>query len=183
MKEFISNNLITIHSGGIGGKLWASFQLAAVPAVGLSISERFTGWYIDSQMFIIILIALLFADLFIGIWKHWKLRSFSFKKMLYGLCEKIAMTIVFYFLSEVIIQIIADAKLDSIYVKVAFKLIMFFYLGGNALVNMGIISNGKIPPVFFLKGIAKFNETGDIKLFNFKENQDESEDTDNNPTE
>lgn len=183
MKEFISNNLMTIHSGGIGGKVWASFQLAAIPAVGLSISEKLTGWYMDSQMFIIILIALLFADLFLGIWKHWKLRTFSFKKMLYGFCEKIAMTIVFYFLSEVIIQIISDAKLDSIYVKVAFKLMMYLYLGGNALVNMGIISNGKIPPLFFLKRIAKFNQTGDLNLFNFKEKQDETKSTDSNTPE
>lgn len=180
MKEFISNNLITIHSGGIGGKLWASFKLAAVPAVGLSIYERFTGWYIDSQVFVILLTGGLLGDLIIGIIKHLKLNSFSFKKMLLGFTLKMAIVTIAYFFTEAILQIISEGEMDSIYFKVISKLAIFLFPAGNAAINMGIITNGKFPPLGFLMKFEKFNKTLDINIFKQKEN--ESENIDNNPT-
>ena len=75
--------------------------------------------------------------------------------------------IVFYFLSEAFLQIISDAELDSVYVKVFLKFLLFIWPAGNALVNMGIITNGKFPPLAFLKKILKFNETlvyNDLKI-------------------
>ncbi|CAD0220282.1 phage holin family protein [Chryseobacterium sp. JV274] len=183
MKEFISNNLITIHSGGIGGKVWASFQLAAVPAVGFSISERLTGWYIESYVFIFVLGFALIADLVAGIWKHMKLETFSPKKMITGFCQKIGLVILVYFLTEAFIQIISDADLDSVYFKVASKIMIFIYPAGNALVNIGIITDGKFPPLAFLKKFEKFNKTLDIRDLNLKNNSDEIKNTDNNPAE
>ncbi|ALR29775.1 hypothetical protein ATE47_04220 [Chryseobacterium sp. IHB B 17019] len=181
IKQFIIKNLISIHSGGLGGKIWSSIQLAAIPAVGVTITEKLIGWYIDSQIFIIILVGMLFVDLILGVWKHWKLHTFSFKRMIKGFMEKVGLLILFYFISEALIQIIADADLDSVYVKVPLKLIMFFYLAGNALVNMGIISNGKIPPLALLSRIEKFNKTLNIEDLNLKNNKDEKDIDSNNP--
>lgn len=180
MKEFLIKNLISIHSGGLGGKLWSSMKLAVVPAVGITTFEKITGWYIDSQTFIQLLVGTLFVDLILGVWKHWKLNTFSFKRMLSGFAEKIGLTVFFYFLSETLIQIIADADLDSVYVKVPLKLIMFFWIAGNALVNMGIITNGKFPPLAFLKRIEKFNKTLDMSAFNLNQISDEKDTISNN---
>ncbi|KUJ56457.1 hypothetical protein [Chryseobacterium aquaticum] len=171
IKQFVVKNLLAIHYGGVGSKIWSSFQLAAIPAIGLTISERLTGWYIDSQTFIQIMIGLLFVDLILGIWKHWKASTFSFKNMILGFMKKTSLFIFFYFISEALIQILSDADLDGVYVKLPLKLIMFIYLGGNALVNMGIISNGKIPPEILLKRIAKFNKTLNINDLNLKEDE------------
>ncbi|SHF18953.1 hypothetical protein [Chryseobacterium vrystaatense] len=175
MKEFIIKNLLSIHSGGVGGKIWASVQLASVPAVGLSISERLTGWYIDSQFFIMLLIGGLLGDLILGVWKHLKLRTFSFKKLLLGFTEKMAIVTIAYFFTEAIMQIISDGDLDSVYFKMFSKIAIFLYPAGNAAVNMGIITNGKFPFPFLLKRIAKFNNSGDLGVFNMKKNQDEKD--------
>jgi hypothetical protein len=178
LKQFIIKNLINLHSGSAGGKIFSALKLAAVPAVGLTITEKLSGWYIDSQSFIQIIIGTIFADLFLGVWKHWILSTFSFKKMLLGFIQKLFIVIVFYFLSEAFMQIISDAELDSIYVKVFLKFLLFIWLAGNALVNMGIITNGKFPPLAFLKKIQKFNESLDYK--DLKINKDEKDiNTDN----
>lgn len=171
IKQFITNNLISIHSGGIAGKMWSSFQLAMVPAVGLTVSERITGWYLESYVFIFVLGLALIADLIAGIWKHMKFNTFSPRKMITGFSQKIALVILVYFLTEAFIQIISDAELDSIYFKVASKIMIFIYPAGNALVNIGIITDGKFPPLAFLKKFEKFNKTLNINDLNLKNNE------------
>lgn len=171
LKQFFIQNLLNLHSGTAGAKIVSAFKLTAVPAVGLTIAEKISGWYIDSKSFIQIIILTLFADLFLGIWKHWKLSTFSFKKMILGFAQKLFIVIVFYFLSEAFLQIIADADLDSIYVKVFLKFLLFIWLAGNALVNMGILTNGKFPPLAFLKKIQKFNETLDYNDLKIKKDE------------
>ncbi|MGH1520526.1 hypothetical protein [Chryseobacterium sp. JK1] len=178
---FIVNNLLSIHSGSVVSKVSATFKLAVVPAVGISISERFTGWYIDAQFFIILLTGGLLGDLIIGIIKHLKLNSFSFKKMLLGFTLKMAIITIAYFFTEAILQIISEGEMDSIYFKVISKLAIFLFPAGNAAINMGIITNGKFPPLGFLMKFEKFNKTLDVNIF--KEKQNESENTDNNTTE
>lgn len=179
--NFIVNNLISIHSGPVYSKVFSALKLAAVPAVGLSISERFTGWYVESFVFIWMLGFALVADLIVGIWKHLLNETFSPKKMLWGFGQKLGLIILVYFLTEAFIQIISDADLDSVYFKVATKLMIFIYPAGNALVNVGIITKGKFPPLGFLKKFEKFNNTLDVNVF--KQKEDESKNTDNNTSE
>ena len=72
VKNFLIKNLLILHSGPAADKIVSAFKLAAVPAVGLSVTERITGWYIESQPFIIILTLALFFDLGVGIAKYLK---------------------------------------------------------------------------------------------------------------
>lgn len=180
IKQFIIKNLLSIHSSGIGSKMWSSFQLAVVPAVGMTISERLTGWYLESYIFIFMLGVAIIADLVAGVWKHMKFNTFSPKNMIIGFCQKVGLIILVYFLTEAFIQIIADAELDSIYFKVATKIMIFIYPAGNALVNIGIITNGKFPPLAFLKKFEKFNKTLDINDLNLKNITDETDNNSNN---
>lgn len=183
LKKFLITNLLILHSGTAGNKLWAAVKLSAVPAVGLSVSERFIGWYLESYVFIYMLGFALIADLIAGIIKHMKFHTFSPKKMIAGFAQKIGMVILVYFLTEAFIQIISDADLDSIYFKVATKIMIFIYPAGNALVNIGIITDGKFPPLAFLKKFEKFNKTLDISDLNLKSKKDESEDININTPE
>jgi len=179
--NFIVKNLISIHSGPVYNKMFSSLKLAAVSAVGLSLSDRFTEWYLESQLFIVLLTGALFFDLGFGIAKHLKLHTFSFKKMLTGFMTKLGIVIAGYFLTEAFIQILSDADLDSVYFKVATKLMLFIYPAGNTFVNIGIISNGKFPSEGFMKRFDKFNKTFDVMVF--KQKEDESKNTDNNTPE
>lgn len=181
IKQFLINNLLVIHSGSAANKLYSAFKLATVPAVGFSVSERMLGWYFESYVFIWMLCFAIIADLIAGIWKHLKNGSFSPKMMIMGFCQKIGLVILVYFLTEAFIQIIADADLDSVYFKVASKLMIFIYPAGNALVNVGIITNGKFPPLGFLKKFEKFNRTLDVNVF--KQKQDESENSNTDSSE
>lgn len=183
IKQFLIKNLLVIHSGPMANKLYSAFKLAALPAAGLSISERFTGWYIESQFFILLLMGGLLGDLILGVWKHLKLRTFSFKNLLLGFTEKMAIVTVAYFFTEAIMQIISDGDLDSVYFKVISKLTIFIFPAGNAAVNMGIITNGKFPFPFILKRIAKFNKSGDLGVFNMKNKTNESENSNTDSTE
>lgn len=186
IKQFILKNLLSIQfSENVSDKIIASVKLATVPAVGVTFSEKILGWYIDSQMTIIVMIGLLFADLILGVWKHWKLSTFSFGEMFKGFLTKAVLVVIFYFIKEALIQILSDADLDSVYVKVPLNLIIFIYLGGNALVNMGIISNGKIPPEILLKRMTKFTKTLNVNdlIPNKDENNKKPEPFDANPSD
>lgn len=165
----------------IYSKILSALKLAMVPAVGLSISERITGWYLERETYIIILAFSLIADLILGVWKHLELHSFSFEKMLFGFTKKLAFSIVFYFFSEALLQILHDAKFDSPAVTGFLRFLLFAWPAGNVMVNMGILTGGKFPPLFVLNRIAKFNKTGDLK--DLKNITNETENTDNNPAE
>jgi len=179
IKDFIIKNLLSIHSGGMGGKIWSSVQLAAVPAAGISMVENLSGWYIDSQSFIQVLVGTVLADLIMGVCKHWKLNTFSFKNMILGFTQKMFYMIVFYFLSEAALNIISTAKLESVhlYTKVFLRFLLFIWPAGNALVNMGILTDGKFPPLSFLKRIHKFNETLDYNDLNIKKDETDTDST------
>lgn len=176
MREFITNNLMLIHTGTAGQKITGVFMLSFFPAIGVSLMEKFTAWYIDNHIFIAMLIGAIIADLVAGVWKHLILHTFSFKNLLTGFIEKAGIIVLAYFLSESLVQIISDAELGSIYFKVICKLMIFSYPAGNAFVNMGIITDGKFPPTVFLNKFEKFNKTLDINIFKNKNNEK------NNPT-
>jgi len=169
LKQFLIKNLLTIHSGGVVGKVWSSVQLAAVPAVGVGISEKITGWYLERETYIIILAFALIADLILGVWKHLENHSFSFEKMLLGFTKKLAFSIVFYFFSEAFLQILRDAKYDLPAVTGFLRFLLFAWPGGNVMVNMGILTGGKFPPLFILNRISKFNKTGNINDLKIKD--------------
>jgi hypothetical protein len=179
--SFIINNLISIHSGPFASKMISALKLAAVPAVGLSISERITGWYLERETYLIILAFSLIADLILGVWKHFENHSFSFERMLLGFTKKLAFSIVFYFFSEAFLQILQDAKFESLAITGFLRILLFAWPAGNVMVNMGILTGGKFPPLFVLNKIAKFNKTGDLK--ELKKITNETENTDHNPAE
>lgn len=185
MKQFFITNLILIHSGTVSEKFMAIFKIALFPAAGISVMERFSFWYIENYIFIVLLIGSLLADLAMGIWKHLKQHTFSPKKMLTGFIEKSAVIVIAYFLTESLIQIISDAELGTIYFKFVSKIMLFVYPAGNAFVNMGIITNGKFPSIGLLKRFDKFNKNLDLSAFKFDnpnntktENNEENNNTD-----
>lgn len=167
MKQFIITNLLLIHSGNYHEKFLAIFKLALVPAAGISVMEKLSTWYIHNHFFIILLIGGLLGDLVMGIWKHLKKRTFSFKKLITGFIEKAGIIVVAYFLCESLIQIISDAELGTIYFKFVSKIMLFIFPAGNAFVNMGIVTDGKFPPLGFLKRFEKFNNDLDPTAFKF----------------
>lgn len=181
MKKFLITNLLAIHSGNYNEKFLAIFKLAMVPAAGISVMEKFSNWYIDNHIFIVLLIGGLLGDLVMGIWKHLKKHTFSFKKMMTGFIEKAGIIVVAYFLCESLIQIISDAELGTIYFKFVSKIMLFVFPAGNAFVNMGIVTDGKFPPLGLLKRFEKFNRDLDLSAFKFDNPNTQKDEENNNP--
>lgn len=170
MIKFIARNLLLIHTGDMYHKFIGVVNLSIFPVLGLSIVERFTKWYIDNHLFILLILGALFADLFLGIWRHYKQKTFSFTALLTGFSTKIAVVTLAYFLCEGFTQIVEEGDIGSGYIKLAYRVMIFTYPTGNALVNMGIITEGKFPPLAFLKKFDKFNKTLDVNVFKQNEN-------------
>lgn len=148
---------------------------ATVPAFGFSFVERLTGWYIDNEVFLSFVFMAITADLITGVWKHLKKGTFSFKEMTYGLLQKTAVVIMGYVLFEMIHQIVDDVEFIAIYFKVLLQLVVILYPAGSAMDSLSIITDGKFPPIGWMKKKNKFNE--DLDLNNFKTRNDEGNDS------
>ena len=179
MKEIILKNALLIHSGTISQKFLAVFNLAAFPAVGFSLVETFSKWYLDNHVIVFLIVGAIICDLFIGVWKHLKLHTFSPKKMLTGFCEKAFIILIGYFLSESLVQILSDADFGTIYIKIVSRLMIFTYPAMNAFVNMGIITNGKFPPLGLIQRFEKFNKHLDPTAFKFNNDNPQIQDDEN----
>ncbi|MDV4026830.1 hypothetical protein CMT52_21145 [Elizabethkingia anophelis] len=178
---YFLTNLIQIHFGAtMNEKLFSTFKIVAIPTIGFSLFEKLTGWYIENYIFIILLVGAWIGDLIVGVWKHYKMDSISLKKMLLGFAEKGGIILIAYFIIEAIIQIMSDGDLDSVYFKIFTKILLFSYPAGNIAINMGIITNGKFPPIGFLKKFEKFNSSLDLNVFKNSQNETENNITDSN---
>ena len=174
MKKFIIKNLLSIKCGTMGQKLAGAFWLSLFPAVGVSLLEKTTQWYIGNQVFITLLGGAITTDLILGVWKHAKFHTFSFKKLITGFIEKAWIIILAYFLSESLVQIISETDFGAVYFKAISRLMLFIYPAGNAFVNMGIITSGEFPPAGLLKRFEKFNNNFDLNAFRDENNNNDN---------
>jgi len=51
LKQFLIKNLLTIHSSGVGSKIWIPVQLAVLLFARISLAEKVYGRYVDSRFF------------------------------------------------------------------------------------------------------------------------------------
>lgn len=171
-KTFIIKNLMNIHAGNATQKAIATAKLATLPAFGISLTERFVGWYIENQIFMTFVFLALFLDHILGSWVHWQKRDFSLKTNIYGLFGKTTSVIVGYILFEMVHQIVKDVDFIAIYFKVLLQLMVFLYPAGSAMGNLSILTNGKFPPVGWMNKLRKFNESADLETFKTKKDED-----------
>lgn len=168
IKEFIITNLMNIHTGTASQKILGTIKLAAAPAIGISLTERFIGWYIENQIFMSFVFVALSLDHILGSWVHYRKGDFSLKENIYGLFGKTTSVIVGYVLFEMVHQIVKDVDFIAIYFKVLLQLMVLLYPAGSAMGNLSILTNGKFPPVGWMKKLRKFNEEADLETFKTK---------------
>ena len=138
----------------------------STPAVTLSLVEKFTGWYVDNQMFMTFIAIAIFCDHLLGSYVHKKIKKdFTWKENRDGLFRKVGGSIIGYVLFEMFHQIVKDVDFIAIYLKVLLQLVTFCYPFFSALVNLSIATNGKYPPKGILKKFAKFEEDADLTIF------------------
>lgn len=126
--------------------------------------------FTDSDFLNVIVICLL-ADMIGGMWKHYRLHTFSWKRLYLGLLEKIGVSFLGMILFNSIFSIHQWQGIDSAknYLILIGKLANLLYICGSCFNNLYVITGGKFPPVGFMKRMANFNETLDTNKLTDKD--------------
>lgn len=155
-----------MHFGAIQIKFLTTMTLTAVPALGLTLLEKLTSWYITNQVFMTFVFIALTIDHILGTYVHWSIkRDFSLKKNFQGLLQKGFSVVAGYVLLEMIHQIVKDVDFIAIYFKVLVQLMVLLYPSGSAMVNLSLITKGKFPPIGWMNKLEKFNTDMDLETF------------------
>lgn len=164
IQHFIIKQLLIIHYGVWYAKLKSSFLLGATFSPLAIIIEKFTDWYIINQVTIFFFVGAVLLDWIFGIWKHLKLKTFSWKLNGIGLLVKIGMVIGGSYLAEALPHFLGDNVFSSSTITVL-RLSIFMYPAGSCWMNMSVISNGAFPPAGWIERIQSFNKNLNINDF------------------
>ena len=141
--------------GSYTTKAVATVQISATTAVGLTLFERFSAWYISNQVFMIYVFVALMLDHLLGTYVHLFIkRDFAI--------------VAGYILFEMIHQIVQEVDFISIYFKVLLQIMVILYPAGSAMVNLSIITDGVFPPIGWMKKLKNFNENVNLHEFSTK---------------
>jgi len=166
----LANTFLNIMSileyGSLKIKLLYSVVLAGLLSPIPYLIESLKYYFVIDVAFTKLIAWLIIFDLIFGIWKHLKIKNFSFKLMMYGLLIKITVSYFAMMVFNGFGTIEGISHLDvKIYILLVGKLTNFFYVAGSIFNNMYIITSGRFPPVGWMKRMKRFNETLDISIF------------------
>lgn len=163
IKEFIVDNLVLLYKGSFSQKLLASAQLSLAPAAAVTLTERISGWYVESEFFLFCLCVVLAIDHVLGSYVHWKVyNDFTFKDNLKGLITKLSILLVGFITLSVVNKVLEPIEFFKSYFSVLVQLMVILYPGSSALTNMSVLTGGKFPPSGLLDKIKNFHNSGDI---------------------
>lgn len=147
-------------------KLSQSFEGASILAtISLFIKPLKDMVYNELSFFSVLTLAII-IDLLVGSMKYWKLNQFSFRKLLTGLLIKVIVAYggILLFLTFATL----DPGIAAQWFALVAKFTVLLYPSGSAFVNMYILTDGKFPPIGFMKKLDTFEEMMD-KIDNSKD--------------
>lgn len=160
MKETILTFMVLLEKGTVSVKVTISlcFSLLIAPIAWLI--EHFQTTFFPDINYVFILSVAIAVDLFTGMWKHRKLHDFDFKDLYQGLLTKIAVSFCGAILFGGVTSISDFQNHPDIksYLLLIGKIANFLYVAGSAWNNLFIITNGKFPPVGWMRRMKSFNE-------------------------
>lgn len=173
VQNFILKNLDLLYHGNALDKLLAVGKLAVIPAVGTSIVEYLTAWYIDNGIFMGFILYTVVASAVLGGIVHVKKKDFSFKLLFWGFIIKLLAVIIGYVSFEMLHQIIKDLDIGGLYLKAVIQIMTLLYPMGSVAKSLYFITGGKFPPFGFMNKLKDFNK--DLDINHFKSKKDETE--------
>lgn len=137
-------------------KLYHSLLISPVFATASLFIQPLEKISKDHANFFSVLTMAILIDLIIGALKYLKLHSFSFRNMLLGLIVKIAVGFggMLLFVS---FSTLEDGNVSDWFLTVA-KFTILLYPAGSAFSNMFILTNGKFPPIGFMRRLESFDK-------------------------
>jgi len=175
LKKYTIVYLAMLNEGNLMVKLMLSTLLAISLSPIILFFEEILHIAFGSKYFLQMITFALFADLLSGIVKHFKNKTFDFKKLFTGFMTKVFVSELSMMLFN-ILSIINGGDTFTNWILFTGMLLSFVYVGGSAFLNLYDISGGKFPPVSFMNRFEKFNETLDVKdLMNKSTEEDKPE--------
>ncbi len=115
--------------------------------------------------FVEILSVVLTMELITGIWKHLKLGDFHGKKLAIGFIEKVLVAFVFMILFNAVAQMGVFKGNEPVLKWLSFvaQMVIIVYVLSSAANSIFIITDGKLPPVKWMRRMAQFSNTGNAK--------------------
>ncbi len=135
-----------------------TISLTVVPI--LYLGDLVDMYFLFDIGFLEILLISLTGSLFMGIWKHLKLRTFSKTRMLLGFIEQITIVVVALIMFNAFSHIKEFARHQDAmdYFNLLWKTIVVSYPATSLFNSMYYVTNGKFPPVGWMKRMKNFQK-------------------------
>lgn len=165
MKLVVLSLIGCIHSGTYFLRVKSLLLLSLTIAPLTMILNSLSGWYIDNEMYVTIVLGAIIADHLIGtIYHAFWLKDFSIKKNVLGLTLKIFLVVMIGFLFEGLNILIVHDNIIKDWVIVVLRLMVFLYPGGSAFANSYVMTGKKFPPVGFMNKLEEFSKNASINI-------------------
>ena len=163
LKTFFIKHVVIIHKGVLSAKLKSSVILGSTFSPFALLLENLTNWYLSNVITIWIIMGAVLCDWAVGILKHIKCKTFSWKENAKGLLVKVAMIIFGGYLGEALPHFLGGENILSNGLIMALRLSVFMYPAASCWANMSIVTNGKFPPVGLMNKIKGFQQNFNVK--------------------
>ena len=138
------------------------------------------SWIEDNRQFGVFVSLTLLINLFVGMWYHWRFKTFNLKMLLLKTGEMVAILMITYVILEML-RYTAGKNLAGEAFKVVIQVMTLMYPMSKVLKNLFILSGGKHPPEWLMKRVYDYEKDGNLSAF-FLSKQEEKENKRKNKT-
>ena len=124
----------------------------------------FGAWFETHQGFFIGTIAFVLLNMLLGMYMHFRKKTFNWEIFFKKTITMIVVLIIAYFVIEVVISIAGSGTIIDGF-RAVLQASTLLYPGSKILKNIFIISNGEHPPKWVMEKIYNFHENGDLQEF------------------
>ncbi len=164
-KLFFIKHIVIIHKGVLSAKLKSSIILGSTFSPFALLLQNLTDWYLSNILTIWIIMGAVICDWGVGLIKHLKCKTFSWKENAKGLLIKVSMIVFGGYLGEALPHFLGGENFLSNGLIMALRLSIFMYPAASCWTNMSEVTNGKLPPEGLMNKIKGFTQNFNVKEF------------------
>lgn len=126
--------------------------------------NQFDHWFSNNHQFVSYMIYAIIANMGMGVWAHLRRNTFDWKSFWMKNIEMFILTIIVYFLLEMLNQT-AGRSITGQGFQIFIQSLTLLFPISKTMKSIHIVSNGKHPPRIIMKKLYRFDETGDLNEF------------------
>lgn len=172
--DFVFKKLVLLHSGTILTKLKATLLLSIAASPFAALINTVIDWSENNSVYIQFVFGAIIIDHLLGSILHAFVKhDWDWKKQITGLLTKIGLVVAMGYLFEGVNYIVEEESFVKTYLSITLRLTVFLYPAGSAFINSAILTDGKFPPIGWMKRFKMFQENLKLSEIINKENKDE----------